>query len=290
MSVITKLLVTLLSLFALSGYGQKSSTQPSATANFQPPIQHGVVMQENIRIEDYWVSEKLDGIRGYWDGTKLFSRAGNQINAPSWFTKDWPNTAIDGEIWRDRNTFESTASCVSQQKDDNNCWLTLRFMIFDLPSHTGTFSQRILAMKTLIHQSPSSFLKMVQQIKMYSKAELYQRLDDVVKAHGEGLMLHHQDALYRKGRSKQLMKLKKYQDAEARVIQHIAGKGKYQQMLGSLLVETPSGLQFKIGTGFSDLQRKNPPPIGATITYQYIGKTKRGVPRFASFKRIRQKN
>ena len=285
-----KLFVTLLSVVVFNVYGQKPPLSSSPTANFQPPIQHGIVMQENIHIQDYWVSEKLDGIRGYWNGTTLFSRTGNEINTPGWFTKDWPNTPLDGEIWRDRNAFENTASCVSQKKDDNSCWQTLRFMIFDLPSHQGTFSQRIIAMKALIKQTPSSFLKMIQQVKLTSKVELYQHLEQVVTAHGEGLMLHHQEALYRQGRSKQLMKLKKYQDAEARVIQHIAGKGKYQQMLGSLLVETQSGLQFKIGTGFSDLQRKNPPPIGAIITYQFIGKTKRGVPRFASFKRIRKMN
>ncbi|MDT0605071.1 DNA ligase [Thalassotalea castellviae] len=290
MSVISNLLVTSLSFIIFSGYAQKPSNASLTKPSFQPPIQHGVVMQENIRIQEYWVSEKLDGIRGYWNGTKLFSRSGNEINLPPWFTKGWPNTAMDGEIWRGRNAFESTASCVSLQKDNNACWQTLRFMIFDLPGHKGTFSQRIIAMKTLIRQASAPSLKMIKQMKIASKAELYQRLDQVVKQHGEGLMLHHQDALYQQGRSKKLMKLKKYQDAEARVIQHIPGKGKYQQMLGSLLVETQSGLQFKIGTGFSDLQRKNPPPIGAIITYQFIGKTKRGVPRFASFKRIRNMN
>lgn len=255
-----------------------------------PPIQKGVVMNETINVEDYWVSEKLDGIRGYWSGEKLFTRSGNEINTPSWFTKDWPQTPLDGEIWSQRNAFENIASCVSQQKENNNCWQKLKFMVFDLPHHKGKFSQRITAMQTLINSNPSPYLQMIVQIKILSKMALYKKLEQIVMVKGEGLMLHHKDALYKQGRNKQLMKLKKYQDAEAVVIKHIEGKGKYRKMLGSLLVEIPSGLQFKIGTGFSDLERKSPPPIGSTITYQYIGKTKRGVPRFASFKRIRKLN
>ena len=99
-------------------------------------------------------------------------------------------------------------------------------------------------------------------------------------------MLHLEDAHYKVGRSSSIMKLKIYLDAEAVVIEHVNGKGKYKNMLGALLVKTPEGLLIKIGTGFTDKQRSNPPVIGSTITYQYVGKTLKGVPRFASFKRM----
>jgi len=59
-------------------------------------------------------------------------------------------------------------------------------------------------------------------------------------------------------------------------------------MLGSLMVETPEGLRFRIGSGFTDPQRRSPPPIGAIITYRYNGKTEKGIPRFARFLRVRQ--
>ena len=58
-------------------------------------------------------------------------------------------------------------------------------------------------------------------------------------------------------------------------------------MLGALLVENGDGLRFRIGTGFKDKDRKNPPPIGTVITYKYFGKTNKGLPRFASFLRKR---
>lgn len=281
-------LVILLCLLCFQINAQALVSKPTEHSHTSPPIQKGVVMSDEINVADYWVSEKLDGIRGYWNGEKLFTRTGNTIKTPTWFTKDWPKTALDGEIWSQRNEFENIASCVAQQKENNSCWQKLQFMMFDLPKHQGTFSQRIAAMQTLISNHQSPFFQMVEQVKIPTKKILYKKLEQIVQMKGEGLMLHHKDARYKQGRNKQLMKLKKYQDAEAVVIQHLEGKGKYRNMLGSLLVKTASGMQFKIGTGFSDLLRSNPPPIGSIITYQYIGKTKRGVPRFASFKRIRK--
>ena len=68
---------------------------------------------------------------------------------------------------------------------------------------------------------------------------------------------------------------------------HLPGKGRLAGMLGALLVDMPDGRRFRLGTGFSDEERREPPPVGATVTYEYFGKTRNGLPRFASFLRIR---
>ena len=252
------------------------------------PIQHSVIANKDIEVSQYWISEKLDGVRGYWDGSQLWTRQGNKINAPKWFTQGWSNIPFDGELWSDRDKFQQIVSCVKRKKIKPNCWHDLRLMIFDLPTSKEKFSNRITAMNKLIADIDSPHLAVIKQFRISSNNALYQKLEQIVLAKGEGLMLHHQDAFYQAGRNKRLMKLKKYQDDEAVVIKHINGKGKYKNMLGSLLVQTKDGLQFKIGTGFSDKQRKSPPPIGTIITYKYVGKTQRGVPRFASFIRIRE--
>ena len=128
----------------------------------------------------------------------------------------------------------------------------------------------------------------VEQFRVANRAALKRKLDEVVRGGGEGLMLHLADAAYGTGRSDVLLKLKPLQDTEAVVIEHVAGKGKYQGMMGALRVQAPDGKKFLIGTGFTDQTRKNPPPLRTTITYTYRGLTDTGLPRFPSYLRVRE--
>lgn len=256
----------------------------------KPRLQHATKYQQNVVIENYWVSEKLDGVRGYWTGQQLLTRSGKILSPPKGFTKSWPAIAMDGELWSERGKFEQISACVRRKQPDKKCWENLKLMIFDLPQQAGDFTSRIATMRQLIQASDSSHLAMVQQQKIIKNTDLYSLLDHIVDNNGEGLMIHLASANYQIGRSNNLLKLKKYQDAEAVVIAHMPGKGKYQGLLGAIKVQTPEGIMFKIGSGFSDLQRQQPPKIGSTITYKYIGKTQRGVPRFASFLRIRNEH
>lgn len=253
----------------------------------KPQLQHATKYYEDVFINDYWVSEKLDGVRGYWTGEKLLTRKGNNLNPPAWFIEHWPKKAMGGELWSDRGQFEDISGCVRRKKSNGSCWKKLKLMIFDLPHQTGDFDHRISLMKQLIQDNNSPYLAMIEQKKVASNANLLAWLTEVVEDKGEGLMLHLATANYKMGRSKNLLKLKKYQDAEAVVIAHLPGKGKYNGLLGAIKVKTPEGITFKIGSGFTDHQREHPPEVGSVITYKYIGKTQRGVPRFASFLRIR---
>lgn len=253
----------------------------------KPKIQQGIPYQAIEDISQYWISEKLDGMRGYWTGTQLITRQGHHIYSPKWFTKNWPNKAIDGELWLGRNSFQQTVSCVRKKVPDDQCWRKIKFMIFDLPTHQGSFTSRITTMKKIIRKVNSPYLKMIEQFRIYTNKALQNKLNNVVRNNGEGLMLHLASAPYFTGRNSYVMKLKKHQDAEAKVIAYIKGKGKYKQAMGALLVETTEGIRFKIGSGFTDIERKNPPEIGSVITYKYNGKTKKGIPRFARFLRVR---
>jgi DNA ligase 1 len=260
------------------------STSSTAKA---PPIQLATNFREDITIQDYYVSEKLDGLRAYWDGKQLISKQGNLFTAPSWFIASFPTVPLDGELWIARQQFEKVSGIVRTQDSDNAQWKQVKFMVFDLPQNPLSFGLRVDEIAQIISQANSPYLQQVKQEKLPSIAALFSLLDEVVAAKGEGLMLHHQDALYETKRNNDLMKLKKFEDAEATVISHFLGKGKYQGYLGSLLVENNEGVRFKIGSGFSDEERQNPPPIGSTITYRFTGKTINNVPRFASFIRVR---
>ncbi|MDN2663655.1 DNA ligase [Psychromonas sp. 14N.309.X.WAT.B.A12] len=284
------LLITQIVLFLLINSSlivNAKAAQEDSKKQTVPAIQLPTQYRENIKVNEYYVSEKLDGIRAYWDGHKLLSKQGNIFTAPDWFVAHFPTQAVDGELWIARQTFEQVSSIVRTRDSQNPDWQLVRFMIFDLPTSQYPFGERVAAMQKLVTTTDSAYFKLIPQQKIKDNAALFNLLDKVVNEGGEGLMLHHQDALYQHIRSRDLMKLKRFEDAEATVIGYLPGKGKYQGLLGALQVETEDGIRFKIGTGFSDKERKNPPPIGSVITYRYTGKTRHNIPRFASFMRIR---
>lgn len=242
----------------------------------------------DVDLARYWVSEKYDGVRAYWNGAQLLTRAGNVIHAPAWFIQGWPATPLDGELWAGRGRFETVTATVRDYEPDHQAWQNIRFMVFDLPAHAGPFDARLAQLQPLISAAAIDWLRAAPHTRVIDATQLQRRLNEIVAAGGEGLMLHRDDSLYRAERSDDLLKVKPYQDAEATVIAHLPGKGKYTGMLGALLVRDANGTQFRIGTGFTDGQRKHPPAIGSRVTYGYHSVTARGVPRFARFIRVHQ--
>ncbi len=240
----------------------------------------------DFSVENYWVSEKLDGVRARWDGQQLLSKNGYKFSAPAWFTEQFPDVVMEGELWMQRQSYEKISSITSQHSPHNG-WRQIRLMLFDLPEHGGTFNQRVSAMRQLVVTIDSDYLRMIPQFRVTDQQQLMQRLNDVVDGGGEGLMLHHQSAYYVNGRSDALLKLKLYQDAEATVIGYKPGKGKFRGMLGSIKVRDDQGREFYIGSGFTHQQRKQPPPLHSQVTYRYQGRTRYGLPRFPVFLHVR---
>ncbi|MGB1836782.1 MAG: DNA ligase [Marinobacter adhaerens] len=259
---------------------------PVAVAK-QPELTLANVYQKGMPLDGYWVSEKLDGVRAYWTGERFLSRGGHEYRAPGWFTRGFPARPLDGELWMGRGRFAELSGAVRQVVPDDNDWRRIRFMVFDLPDKEATFDQRLARLRVLIQEVESPYMALVDQQRASTHEKLMQRLDKIVDGGAEGLMLKLGSSHYRSGRSDDLLKVKQYQDAEAVVVHHLPGKGKYEGLMGSLLVELDDGRRFRIGTGFSDSERASPPRPGTTITFKYYGLTASGLSRFASFLRIR---
>lgn len=259
---------------------------PDILAGGKPALMLATRYHQGIDIGDYWVSEKLDGVRARWDGSQLVSRGGYRFAAPSWFTEKFPPVPLDGELWIGRGRYEKV-SAVVRKMTPHDGWKQVRLMVFDLPQHQGRFSRRLQSMRQLVEQSASPYLAVIRQYKVADNGELMQRLQSVIDDGGEGLMLHRAAALYRNGRSSDLLKLKQFSNAEATVIGYRPGKGKLAGMTGSLKVRSDDGVVFFVGSGLTMQQRADPPPISSRITYRYQGFTKNGVPRFAVFLRVR---
>lgn len=235
----------------------------------------------------WWMSEKYDGLRGFWDGRKLWSRKGRAIAAPDYFLAELPkDIALDGELWMGRGKFEETISAVLSQTPDER-WKRVRFMVFDAPQAKGTFEQRMEFLRATL-SAGNQFAKPVIQTRCEGAAQLMAERDRIVSEGGEGLMLRKPESEYEAGRSPTLLKVKPLDDAEATVIAHLPGKGKNAGKLGALRVRTAEGREFSIGTGFTDAQREMPPPIGTLVTYRFRGQTAKGLPRFPSFLRVRR--
>jgi DNA ligase-1 len=238
-------------------------------------------------LKDYLVSEKLDGVRGYWNGQSLLSRTGKVIHAPAWFIKDFPNIKLEGELWTARGQFDLVSGIIRKQTPVDSDWKKVKFMLFDAPDSKLIFSQRLDYIKNQIMPLKLPWLKLIDHKSFTEFSQLKVYYESVINNNGEGIMLNKANAYYQTGRTDNIKKLKPFTDKEAIVVKHLTGKGKYKNMMGSLLVKDKNGREFKIGSGFSDQQRQHPPKIGDIISYRYTGTTKTGLPRFPVFIRVR---
>ena len=241
--------------------------------------------QPGLNPADYLVSEKLDGVRALWNGRVLSFRSGRPIAAPAWFLNSLPGSPLDGELWAGHNSFERVSGTVRKAAAVDAEWRSLRYMVFDAPEPNMAFAQRAQRIAELLASAAMPWLQTVAQTRVADAAGLQRFLQAVVDTGGEGL--HRLDGLWMAGRSDALRKLKPSPDEEGVVLDYIAGTGNYQGRMGALLLAAPDGQRFALGTGFSDALRASPPPLGSVVTYRYQGRTSSGLPRFASFLRVR---
>lgn len=238
--------------------------------------------------QGFLVSEKFDGVRAVWDGQVLRFRSGRVIAAPTWFLTALPKVPLDGELWMARGAFDQLSGVVRQSEPDDEAWRAVKYLVFDAPGHAAAFAERAAFVQSTLAQAQHPWLMPVGQREVSDARTLQALLQDTVRQGGEGLMLHRADALWQQGRTDALFKFKLELDEEGLVVGHQHGKGRLLGMTGALLVQMPSGQRFALGSGLSDALRRNPPPVGAWVTYRYRERTPSGLPRFASFLRVRE--
>jgi DNA ligase-1 len=234
----------------------------------------------------WWMSEKLDGVRAYWTGTKFLSRLGNEFHVPEWFRQDLPTEPLDGEFWIDRKKFQRTVGIVRRQ-DRSDLWKEVHFQVFDAPEGGTEFEERLRTIQRIVKKNQPPHVRAHEHSLCRDLDHLRSELARIEALGGEGLMLRQPGSMYQAGRSATLLKVKSFHDAEARVVGHEPGAGRHKGRLGALQVALPDGTRFSVGTGFSDAERENPPAIGSTISFRYQELTDAGVPRFPSYLGVR---
>ena len=151
---------------------------------------------EEIDVSRYWVSEKLDGVRASWDGKVLRFRSGNPVPAPKWFLDALPKQPLDGELWLARGSFDQLSAIVRRQAPVDAEWRRVRYMIFELPEASGTFTDRVEQIKVVGATANLPWLQAAPQFRLPDAAALQKKLREIVRQGGEGLMLHRADAVY----------------------------------------------------------------------------------------------
>lgn len=238
-----------------------------------------------LQVKNWWMSEKLDGVRAYWDGQALYSRNGNRFAVPDWFTVGFPNFELDGELWTGRGDFERIISIVNQQRPHDG-WKEIHFHIFEVPNAPGHFPKRLEKIKNYLKKTPSKVIKVIPQYICRDENHLNQFFAEVEKQGGEGVVVRDPQLPYHTGRSGTSLKLKQTQTAICKVKGYKPGKGKYLGLVGAILCRNEFGKAISVGSGLTDQERENPPAIGKMIRYRYNGLTQKGMPRFPVFLKV----
>ena len=263
-----------------------AATGAAAPAKDVPPLLLAERWDNAQDLAGWWLSEKLDGVRAYWDGRSLISRLGNPFHAPDWFLAGLPAVPLDGELWIARKSFQRTVGVVRRQ-DRSDHWQEVAFVVFDAPGVAAPFEDRLAFVRAHMAEHRPPHARALEHVACRDLDHLRAELARVEDLGGEGLMLRQPGSTYEVGRSVTLLKVKTFRDDEARVVDHLAGAGRHKGRVGALLVELADGTRFAVGTGLSDAERGAPPPLGTLITFRYQELSDAGVPRFPSYVGIR---
>ena len=271
-------------------------------------IDGGVMLASNWDDRDdpsnFWMSEKLDGIRAYWNGEGLYTRNGNRINAPKWFCKMLPSRArLDGELWKGYGRFGDTWGAVSKKVCKPYEWSDMTFQVFDSPdAGLEPFERRLMYACNMVNFAANSWsesrphtgpepqpcpIRVVNHLLCDDKEHMESFHEEVVSRGGEGLILRAKMSPYERKRSHLLRKVKLFHDAEAVVIGYTESERREFRALHCTLCSDPS-IEFDVGSGLSDRDLKNPPVIGSMITFKYQSFQESGKPRHPSFLRVKR--
>ena len=265
----------------LGSLPQRAPSRPSGTSADAPPL----LLAHRWEEQDptgWWMSEKLDGVRAYWDGKRFVSRLGNAYLAPEWFREGLPDFPLDGELFAGRGAFQRAVS-IARRVDAGEAWRALSFVVFDAPGVEAGFEERLAHLKTHFESNPHEHARVLEHRECTGLSDLHAELARIEGLEGEGLMLRKPGSRYEVGRSETLLKVKTFFDTEAIIVGYQDGTGRHEGRVGALHLELPDGTRFKVGTGMSDAERQSPPAIGEVITVKYQELTNAGVPRFPTY-------
>lgn len=282
-------------------------------------------------IEGYYVTEKLDGNRciAHFDGIRwvFTSRNGKQMHV-NFNMEGLPTDYVyDGEVlsveqtansmlianglFKENTTslFNATSGMINRHSLDKK----LVYNIFDIITDDVKYHERRSVLNILrqnVLDSKNNEIRVLPTLAHYKTIDelcekVYPLLNNVTFAGGEGLMINCGNAVYSHARTSDLLKLKKSQRVDLKVVDFEYGNGKYIGEIGALICEgyfeNGEHIVCKVGSGLSDEQRHvwslHPDKIiGKIVEVEYFGKSQNAYSydtttyslRFPRLKKVRE--
>lgn len=235
----------------------------------------------------WMASEKYDGVRGYWTGSRFLTRKSHEVHAPDWYIASMPQgVALDGEFWLGHNRLPETSGIVNSAlhraipRFGGTQWQKMHFVVFDAPDHGGPFAQRVAALPAMVGPSEAfrnGRLFLVQQVTVPDNATLLRLLAAVEAKGGEGLVAKDPRSMYEDRRSSAELKVITKIRFESVVTGYKPGERGFAGTMGACYAVRLDdggqrvGPEFKVGGGFDHRQRRAPPPVGCVITVEAKG-------------------
>ena len=239
---------------------------------------------------EWFVSEKLDGMRAIWlgfdsflGGPRLVSRYINTVHAPeAWLAQLPRGVCLDGELYSPSLSRQEIMSIVRRHVADAR-WDMIKYNVFEAPSQWEIMRKRSInepnckasipgadcALERVLFRDKvstiqgyeNSVIHPVPQYKVTTIEEVLRYHETIADAGGEGVMIRRGDSYYETERSHYLLKVKKFFDSEGTVIGYTAGKGKLEGLIGAVVLRLSNGKVLEL-SGFTDEERALDTDIG----------------------------
>lgn len=304
---------TLIRIRKEQGCHEKIEDIDKGKSFFQPMLaSKWELVEKKLKVDvenPIYIQRKLDGCRCIVSAEGMYSRNGKKwISAPHIFEKlqplfeEYPDLILDGELYyhSDEDNFNEVISLIKKSKpteeDLKKSAELVQYWIYDLPSSAETFSVRNLELKRLfeVHSDilDNSFVR-VDTYRIRDKEEIQNYLEQFVSENYEGAIVR-LDAEYECKRSKSLLKVKKFEDEEFKIIDIEEGRGNLAGKAGRIIVDV-DGIAVRAGLKFShddaaEIWANRSKYIGKTATIKYFNRTPDGSLRFPKCIQIAREN
>ena len=275
--------------------------------DFKPMLAQIYTDQNQINWDQpVYMQPKLDGVRCIFTKDGAFSRTGKrfmnvrhiEMELQDTF-KHLPWITLDGELYNHnlRDNFEKIISLVRKQKptyeDRYEARIWTQYHVYDYVDkqvgETLKYRERMHNLNVSDIYTPS--VRYVESKRAATPAMIKVIHQEFLDKGYEGSIIR-LNGFYEQKRSKNLLKIKDFQDAEATIIDWVEGKGKRKGTIGKFMAEDHEGIQFgmpvmdkfkKLQRNFKIMQKW----VGKVATFTYFERTKARSYRHPLFKALR---